>query len=169
MPKAQTHLPIVRQWCQSLGILTAISISRHEAEMKLAAYVPMLLNRFPDAAFTTESLEFVAAQSAKGFPTYPELATALSAWWRQHRPLLALPPPDPTPIRPPPSQAEINAVHEITRNLVAQLRATADAKQRALDQQLAALRVTDRPRAIHIPPELLDRLNPLPNGRKRAP
>jgi len=81
-----THVGVVRHWCQSLGVLTAVSISRHEAEMKLAAFVPLLQDRFPDEAFTMASLEHVARQCVKGFPTYPELASFLSAWWQDHRP-----------------------------------------------------------------------------------
>src|SRR5579864_3892667 len=86
MPNKVTHVPVVRQWCQSLGILSAVSISRQEAEMKLAAYIPLLVDRFPDAAFTKESLEHVAFQARKGFPTYSELAGWLSEWWKDHRP-----------------------------------------------------------------------------------
>ena len=83
----QTHEPVVRQWCQSLGILTAVSISRQEAEMKLAAYVPLLASEFPAAAFTTESLQHVARLCHRGFPTYPEIVNHLSMWWRENRTL----------------------------------------------------------------------------------
>lgn len=81
-----THVPVVRQWCQSLGVLSAVSISRQESEMKLAAYVPLLVDRFPDAAFTQASLEHCARNAVKGFPTYGELAAWLSDWWRERRP-----------------------------------------------------------------------------------
>jgi hypothetical protein len=87
MPKQSTHIPVVRQWLQSLGILSAVSISRQEAEMKLAAYVPLLVDRFSDATFTKESLEYVAFRASKGFPTYSELAGWLHDWWRDHRPV----------------------------------------------------------------------------------
>ena len=86
MPRQSTHVPVVRQWCQSLGVLSAVSISRQEAEMKLAAYIPLLVDRFPDAAFTSASLEYVAFRASKGFPTYSELAAWLHDWWREHRP-----------------------------------------------------------------------------------
>jgi hypothetical protein len=86
MPNKTTHVPVVRQWCQSLGVLSAVSISRQEAEMKLAAYIPLLVDRFPDAAFNTASLEYVAFRASKGFPTYSELAAWLADWWREHRP-----------------------------------------------------------------------------------
>ena len=86
MPSQRTHVPVVRQWCQSLGVLSAVSITRHEADMKLAAYIPLLVDRFPDAAFTTASLEYVAFRASKGFPTYSELAEWLAQWWREHSP-----------------------------------------------------------------------------------
>jgi hypothetical protein len=84
--KQLTHVPVVREWCQSLGVLTAVSISRQEADTKLAAYVPMLLSDFTDEAFTTDSLSHVAKACKRGFPTYPELHMALREWWQAHKP-----------------------------------------------------------------------------------
>jgi hypothetical protein len=157
MQKQQTHVGVVRKWCQSLGVLSAVSISRTEAEMKLAAYVPLLVQRFPDAAFTLESLEAVAAQCAKGFPTYPELAGYLSAHWRSSRPALALPPPPPVrERREDPTPEEIAHVEASVRDTIAALRST----MQPIDDR--------RPTARHLSPELLDRINPLPNGRKRT-
>ena len=167
MAKQTTHLPVVRQWCQSLGVLSAVSISRQEAEMKLAAYVPLLFDRFPDAAFTTASLEHVAARAVKGFPTYGELAAWLSEWWSAHRPALpALPPPDIPPPRPPPTPEEVAYVHQRVAECVAAMRSSAidaDTVGRSLDEAL-----TFRPRPRYLTPEQLDRINPLPNGRKRS-
>lgn len=161
MPKQQTHLPVVRQWCQSLGVLSAVSISRMEAEMKLAAYVPLLLNRFPDAAFTTDSLEYVAAQAVKGFPTYGELAAWLADWWRANRPALpALPPPPPIRQRGEPTPEEIEHVTRVVAETIAALRASA---QPVADWQASSL----RPKPRYLTPEQLDRINPLPNGAKR--
>jgi hypothetical protein len=85
--RQESHVPLIRKWLQSLGVLAAVSISRDEAEMKLAAYLPMLMSDFTDAAFTAESLHDVARQCVKGFPTYPELAAYLGDWWREHRPM----------------------------------------------------------------------------------
>ena len=157
MPKQTTHLPVVRQWCQSLGVLSAVSITRHEAEMKLAAYVPTLMDRFPDAAFTTASLEHVAARAVKGFPTYGELAAWLAEWWREHRPLPpALPPPAPIPPRQPPTEAEIAHVHACVQQIIANMR--------------SPFAERDEPGPVqprYASPELLDRINPLPGGRKR--
>lgn len=159
MPPQQTHVRTVRQWCQSLGILSAVSISRQEAEMKLAAYVPMLLQRFPDAAFTADSLEHVAHRAVKGFPTYGELATWLGEWWADHRPLpLALPAPDPLPLlaREPPTPEMVEHVRRVAAETIAALRA------RTPDVRLAP------PTARHLTPAQLDALNPLPGGRKRV-
>ena len=156
MPKQQTHVRIVREWCISLGVLTAVSVSRQEAEMKLAAFVPLLVQRFPDAAFTTLSLEHCAALAVKGFPTYPELAGWLSAWWREHRPAPpALPPPEPIRQRGEPTPEEIEHVTQAAAAAVAALRSSV---QPVEDRQPAGLFLT---------PATLDRINPLPNGRKR--
>ena len=167
MPKQATHIRVVREWCQSLGVLTAVSITRHEAEMKLAAYVPMLKDRFPDGAFTTASLEHVARQCTKGFPTYPELAGYLSGWWREHRPVIALPaPPPPPPRRPDPTPEEVAHVTALVREVTAALRASAaDCDDQALHLNVAT---AHRPRTAYLSPAQLDRINPLPNGRKRT-
>jgi hypothetical protein len=160
MQTKRTHVPVVRQWCQSLGILSAVSISRQEAEMKLAAYVPMLLERFPDAAFTTASLEYVAAQAVKGFPTYGELAAWLGDWWRANRPALpALPPPPPIRQRGEPTPEEIEHVTRVVAETIAALRASA--------QPVEEWRTARTPKPSYLSPEQLDRINPLPNGRKR--
>lgn len=159
MPQQQTHVSIIRRWLQSLGVLTAVSISREEAEMKLAAYVPMLMHEgFPDAAFTSESLNAVARQCIKGFPTYPELADHLARWWRENRPAPpALPPPAPPLPRQPPTPEELERVHASVTEIVRALAPTRYADQ-------AYRPATPR----YLAPELLDRINPLPNGRKRA-
>jgi hypothetical protein len=156
MPKQSVHVPVVRQWCQSLGVLSAISISRQEAEMKLAAYVPMLLDRFPDGAFTTASLEYVAARAVKGFPTYGELATWLAEWWREHRPMPpALPPPDPPPPRVPPTAEESAYVRRCVETIVGNMRSP------------YAETAPERPKPRYLSPAQLDELNPLPGGQKR--
>ena len=142
-----THVRVVREWCVSLGVLTAVSISRQEAEMKLAAYLPMLMQRFPDAAFTPQSLEHVAAQAVKGFPTYGELAQWLGDWWREHRPTPpALPPPEPIRQRDEPTAEEREHVARVAAEARAFLRANASAG------------VQDRrPTPRHLTPEQLQR------------
>lgn len=166
MPKQQTHIRVVREWCISLGVLTAVSMTRHDAEMKLAAYVPMLMRDFPDAAFNAGSLHAVARQCGKGFPTYPELADRLSAWWRAARPAPpALPPPAPPALPPERTAEEIAYVQDRVAECIASLRAAAlyaDAQAERLDT------ATNWPRARHLTPEQLDQLNPLPEGKKRT-
>jgi len=156
MPKQQTHLPVVRQWCLSLAVVSAISISRQEAEMKLAAYVPLLMDRFPDAAFTTASLEHCAARAVKGFPTYGELAAWLAEWWREHRPPLpALPPPEIPPPRVPPTPEESAYVRRCVEQIVGNMRSP------------YAETAPARPRPQYLTPAQLDEINPLPGGVKR--
>lgn len=156
MPKQTVHVGVVREWCVSLGVLTAVSISRQEAEMKLAAYVPMLLQRFDDAAFTSASLQHVAARALKGFPTYPELADWLGDWWRDHQPIRpALPPPPPLPFHQP-TPEEMAYIHERVEEITAALAASNDAKSSVEFG------------ARHLSPGVLDQINPLPNGRKRV-
>jgi hypothetical protein len=158
MPKQTTHVGKVREWCQSLAVLTAVSMTREEATMKLGAYIPMLMRDYPDAAFTTDSLNHVARQCIKGFPTYPELANYLSAWWRDHRPLPpALPPPEPIRQRGEPTPDEIAHVERVTAETIAFLRSSA--------QPIEERRP---PGARYLTPEQLDIVNPLPNGRKRT-
>ena len=108
---------MVREWCISLGVLTAISMSRQEAELKLGAFMPLLMKEFPDEAFTADSLAHVARQCARGFPSYGELVSHLSAWWRENRPkppAIAAPKPQDVPTRrPAATEAELEAVHAI--------------------------------------------------------
>jgi hypothetical protein len=129
--------------------------------MRLAAFVPMLLDRFPDAAFTPASLEHVAARAAKGFPTYGELAGWLAEWWRDNRPMptaiaaplfRAGPPPPP---RDPPTPEERAHVRRVAAEAIAALRSEV---QPVFDR---------RPTALYATPAQLDLINPLPDGRKR--
>ena len=157
MPNQQSHIRIVREWCQSLGILSAVSISRAEAEMKLAAYVPLLVREFPDAAFTADSLSHCARAAIKGFPTYGELMHSLGEWWREHRPTPpALPPPEPLPFHVP-TPEELAHIRACVEEVTARVSAHAD-------EAAAASRFGAR----HLSPGVLDQINPLPNGRKRV-
>ena len=152
-----TDTRTVREWCASLGVLTAVSISRYEADIKLAAYTPMLCSRFPHQVFTHASLEYVAARAIKGFPTYPELAAWLAAWWREQRPFVALPAPPPEPQRQPPTDNE----RAYVRQRVAEITAI-------LSNTDAGLKPTRDPGPRHLSPAQLDVVNPLPNGSKRT-
>jgi hypothetical protein len=119
------ELLAVRDWLKALGTLCAGSMSTRDAQAKLATYVPMLAHEFPNAAFTAASLAAVG-RACKFFPSFGELATALSAWWEDNRPY------EPTPLRltgpavgidrvdipkprDPPTEAELAAVDEIMR------------------------------------------------------
>lgn len=131
-------------------------MTREEATVRLASYVPMLLERFPPEAFTVQSLEHVAARAVKGFPTYGELAQWLASWWRDHRPTpLALPPPEPIRQRGEPTAEEKAHASRVVAETVAFLRSHA---QPAEDR---------RPGPRHLTPEQLDVVNPLPGGLKR--
>lgn len=157
MPKQTTHVRVVREWLTSLGILAAVSLPREEAQMRLAAFIPLLVDRFPDAAFTTASLQHVAALAVKGFPTYGELAAWLSDWWKANRPAPpALPAPPPIRQRDEPTDAEREYVARVAAETIAFLRSSAQP-------------IEDRrpPQARYLTPEQLDQLNPLPNGMKR--
>jgi len=157
MRNQRTHVGVVRQWLQSLGVLSAVSISRVEAETKLAAYVPMLMDRFPDEAFTTASLAYCAERAVKGFPTYGELAAWLSDHWRSTRPQLpALPPPPAPPPRPEPTEAEREHVRRLTAEVVAELSSSIQPGE------------VGRPRPAYLSAGVLDTINPLPEGRSRV-
>jgi hypothetical protein len=151
---------IVREWTIALGILTAGTMTRVEAEMKLAAYVPLLQSHFVVGAFTQQSLHHVAAQ-CKWFPSYAEVVGHLGDWWREHRPL----PPSPPALPAPPPLP----FHKPTDEELAHIRA-------CVEEVTAGLRYRDdtgpnEPRAArpaYLSPGLLDQINPLPNGRKRV-
>lgn len=157
MANQATHR-VVREWCQSLGVLSAVSTPRAEAELKLAAYVPLLAERFDAAAFTPASLEFVAARAVRGYPTYGELTAWLAEWWHDNRPIPpALPPPDLPPPRPEPTDEDRAYIHARVLEAVAALRSPASEPRDPRNE----------PRPRYLAPDQLDRINPLPNGFKR--
>jgi hypothetical protein len=155
----QTALVIVREWCQSLGVLSAINVSRAEAEMKLAAYVPLLVREFPAGAFTADSLAHVAAAAVKGFPTYGELVASLRVWWADHRPMPPLlePPPAPPPRDPTPE--ELARIRALVEEVTARVRANTNADETVSGGSYGAR---------YLSAGQLDAINPLPNGRKRV-
>jgi hypothetical protein len=148
---------IVREWTIALGVLTAGNMTRVEAEMKLRAYVPLLLENFPPAAFTQDSLHFVASQ-CKWFPSYAEVIEHLRTWWHDNRPRpVAIAPPPPEPEPPPPTPEQLERIHGIVRETSAAMRSSEPAWE-----------PPRQPRPSYLSAELLDQHNPLPNGRKRA-
>lgn len=165
--RSRAKVSDVRKWVIALGVLTAGNMTRAEAEMKLRAYVPLLQDRFPPAAFTQASLEAVASQ-CRFFPAYGDVVTYLAAWWFEHRPPLPqLPPPPREPERPPPTPEEIAAVHARVCEVVASLHASplyAEQQPQRLDDEATTTFI--RPR--YLTPDQLDQVNPLPNGRKRS-
>lgn len=85
-----------KQWLAMLAKLTSPMESTVAAQ-GFAAFLPMLAD-FPDAAFTPESLDFVASNCHHGVPNYADVRTHLGAWWKRNRPQTeALPAPDPLP------------------------------------------------------------------------
>jgi hypothetical protein len=129
--------------------------------MKLAAYLPLLVREFPDAAFTADSLSHCARRAVKGFPTYGELVASLSDWWREHRPLPPSPPALAAPAPPPrhdPTPEELAHIHACVEEVTARLRYQDDTGPR---EPMAA-------RPAYLSPGVLDQINPLPNGRKRV-
>jgi len=147
----------VREWTIALGILTSGKMTRADAEMKLRAYVPLLQDNFPAAAFTQASLHHVAAQ-CKWFPSYGEVVEHLRAWWTPRRPLPpALPPPDRPPPRPEPTSEELARIRALVEEVTARVRANAD-------ETVAGGSYGAR----YLSAGQLDAINPLPNGRKRV-
>jgi len=153
----------VREWIIAIGVLTSGNMTKADAEMKLRAYVPLLQAEFPPGAFCQASLAAVTRE-CQWFPSYAEVARHLSAWWRAHRPMPpALPPPVPERENPPPTPEEIARVEQLVAEMTASLRAAALSRE---SQPFHVERPGPQPR--YLPPELLDQINPLPNGRKRA-
>ena len=136
--------------------------------MKLRAYVPLLQDEFPAAAFCQDSLAAVARQ-CQWFPSYAEVARHLSAWWREHRPSPpALPPPPAPEPRPPPTPEELEHVRRACADVVASLRAAELYRDsQAFDDERAATKWQPQP-STRAMLEHLDRTNPMPNGRRRV-
>jgi len=148
----------VREWTIALGILTSGNMSRADAEMKLRAYVPLLQDNFPLGAFTQDSLHHVASR-CKWFPSYAEVVEHLGEWWRPRRPpLTALSRPDIPPARPDATDEERAYVSARVAEITAHLNGS----------RAASAGERPPPTARPLSPGVLDQINPLPNGRKRA-
>lgn len=115
------------QWLAALAKLTS---PMHSADTALAfnAYVP-LLTALPDAAFTADSLEYVAARCTHGVPTYATMREHLTTHWRENRPNhLRLNAPDTLPTqRTTPTTDELESVASIVKRGVADIETHYDA------------------------------------------
>ena len=114
----------IRDWLLAVFALSANNMTREEIEARLATYVPMLEHEFPPAAYSRDSLAFVARQ-CKFAPSFAEVCEHLGEWWRENRPrpeqLAArdMPPPPP---REPPTPEETAAVRELVQQFIANVR-----------------------------------------------
>lgn len=144
----------VRRWLQALGSLCAPTMTKREVDVILSAYVPLIVTRFPAAAFTAPSLEEVGAQ-CKFFPAYGELCDRLGAWWRENRPRpvmiensrLSMP----ARVTTPPTDEEKAAVSAAVAGLMRDLAAQRAARQ--LANPGAA--IDDAPKARYLHPDHL--------------
>lgn len=80
-----------RVWVAMLAKLVAPSNSA-DAAKALAAMLPFLTG-YPEAAFTLQSLEYVARQ-VRRLPSFSELADALASWWKDQPRAFLLEAPD---------------------------------------------------------------------------
>ena len=72
------------QWIAMLAKLTS-PMESTQAAMAFNAYLPMLAD-YPDAAFTHESLDYVASECRHGVPSYADVRSHLGNWWKRNRP-----------------------------------------------------------------------------------
>jgi hypothetical protein len=129
------------QWLGMLAKLTAPT-EAGEAAQALMAYLPFL-SQFPDAAFTTASLEHVASQCRRGAPAYGEIRDHLASWWKENRPLhTAIAPPLP-PQRRAPTTDELEAVSSIVARGIADIEAN-------YERVYHAKKPEERPKARHL-------------------
>jgi hypothetical protein len=82
---SQSDYQAVREWLESLGLLTAGTMTAADAKVRCAAYAGLLCDELPVTAFTKQSLVFVAAK-CKFFPAFGEVSEHLAAWFRQNLP-----------------------------------------------------------------------------------
>jgi len=114
---------VARRWLIDLGRLTATRSNSGDAVDFVEAMAPMLAMRFPDGAFTSASLEAVAAE-CKYLPTYGELVGYLHAWWRDHRPRPRALPAPPIRQRDEPTHEEREHVARVTAETIAALQSS---------------------------------------------
>jgi hypothetical protein len=127
---ARRNLHNVTGWLSDLANLSAATTPLADAKVKIASMAAALVEEYPPAAFTRQSLLAVARQ-CKFFPSYGELCAALTPWWNENRPVLpALPAPYqhvPTPLRERATTQELESVRDIVARGVADINAAYDA------------------------------------------
>ena len=118
------------QWIAMLAKLTS-PMESTQAAIAFNAFLPMLTD-YPDAAFTHDSLDYVATE-CHGVPTYADVRQHLGAWWKRNRPQpLAI--ADAVPELPP-LRTDAEAAH--ARSLVAETVAHLKDREEERNAQLA--------------------------------
>lgn len=79
------RIDLARDWLKALGVLSAATMSAADAKAKIGAYAPMLAEEYADWCFTPASLA-ACAKAFKFFPSFGELAAALSEWRHNNTP-----------------------------------------------------------------------------------
>ena len=85
MTPTRQHIQTVAKWLADLADLTAGTVPLPDAKTKIAALSLILAEEYPQAAFTRPSLTEVA-RHCKYFPSFAEICTHLTAWWRENQP-----------------------------------------------------------------------------------
>lgn len=81
---------IIRNWLKALGVMSGARMGADEAQARLNAFVPNLVESFPDQKYFCQlSLRYVA-ERCKFFPTYGELVEHLNSWSWTKQPLKSL-------------------------------------------------------------------------------
>jgi hypothetical protein len=141
---ARRNLHNVTGWLSDLANLSAGTTPLADAKVKIASLATALVEIYPPAAFTRQSL-LAVAKNCKFFPSFAELCAALTPWWNENRPVLpALPAPYehiPTPPRERATTQELESVRDIVARGIAAMNADFDAVY-ARPQAAEAVHVT---------------------------
>lgn len=84
------------QWIAMLAKLTS-PMESTQAAQAFNAYLPMLAD-YPDAAFTSASLDYVASECQGSVPNYGDVRRHLGNWWKRNRPEAPELPPHSEPL-----------------------------------------------------------------------
>jgi hypothetical protein len=139
---ARRDLHNVTGWLSDLANLSAGTTPLADAKIKIASLATALVEIYPPAAFTRQSL-LAVAKNCKFFPSFAELCAALTPWWNDNRPVLpALPAPYehvPTPERTRPTTDGLRSIRDLIAENDAFLHAQYDAIYNRNSKQSAAL------------------------------